>query len=73
MADIITALTTVWDAIFTWIVGAIPRIVPVFYTAGSGSTSGSLTFIGVLAIVALGISVFFLLMGLIQNFLHLRG
>ena len=73
MAGIITSMTTVFDAVFTWIKSAITSVVSVFYTAGSGETAGQLTFLGVLAIVALSISIFFLLVGLIQNFLHLRG
>ena len=73
MAGIITAMTTVFDAVFTWLKTAITSCISVFYTAGSGSESGQLTFLGVLALVALAISIFFLLVGLIQNFLHLRG
>ena len=73
MASIITALTSVFDAVFTWIKSAITSCIEVFYTAGSGDTAGQLTFLGVLALIALAISIFFLLVGLIQNFLHLRG
>lgn len=74
MAAIITAMTTVFDAVFTWIKSAITSVIQVFYTAGSGEgAAGQLTFLGVLALIALAISIFFLLVGLIQNFLHLRG
>lgn len=73
MGAIITAMTTVFTAVFEWIMGAITAIIPVFWTAGSGDTGGELTFLGVLAIIALAISLFFLIVGLIQNFLHLRG
>lgn len=73
MAAIITAMTTVFDAVFTWVKSAITSCIEVFYTAGSGETAGQLTFLGVLALIALAISIFFLLVGLIQNFLHLRG
>lgn len=73
MAAIISAMTTVFDAVFTWIKSAITSCIEVFYTAGSGDTGGQLTFLGVLALIALAISIFFLLVGLIQNFLHLRG
>lgn len=67
-------MTAVFDAIFTWLSTAITAIVPVFWTAPTGSEgTGTLTFLGVLALIALAISIFFLLMGLIQNFLHLRG
>lgn len=73
MAAIITAMTTVFDAVFTWIKSAITSCIEVFYTAGTGDSAGQLTFLGVLALIALAISIFFLLVGLIQNFLHLRG
>lgn len=72
MAGIITALTAVFDAVFTWVKSAITSCIEVFYTSGSEG-GGQLTFLGVLALIALAISIFFLLVGLIQNFLHLRG
>lgn len=73
MTGIITAMTSVFSAVFTWILTAINSVIPLFWTAGAGDTSGSLTFLGVLSIIGLAISIFFLLVGLIQNFLHLRG
>lgn len=71
--DIITAITSVFTAMASWIVTAITAMIPVFYTAPVGETPGSLTFIGVLAIAGLSVSVFFLIMGLIQNFLNFRS
>lgn len=75
MAAIISAMTGVFTAVFTWVKTAITSVIEVFYTtSGTGeSATGQLTFLGVLALVALAISIFFLLVGLIQNFLHLRG
>lgn len=70
---IITAMTNVFDAVFTWIMSAVNAVIPIFWTAGTGDTAGSLTFLGILALIGLAISIFFLLVGLIQNFLHLRG
>lgn len=64
---VITAMTAVFTEIFEWILGAINAVLAIFWTGEA------LTFLGVLALVALGISIFFLLVGLIQNFLHLRG
>lgn len=64
---VITSMTAVFDAIFTWILSAIEAVLAIFWTGEA------LTFLGVLALIALGISIFFLLVGLIQNFLHLRG
>lgn len=66
-ASIISAITAVFTAVMDWVKTAIIDVVAVFW-AGE-----SLTFLGVLALIALGISIFFLLVGLIQNFLHLRG
>lgn len=65
---ILSAMTQVFTAVFAWLMEAIPSVVGIFYVAETG-----LTLLGVLAIVALAISLFFLVMGLIQNFLHLRG
>ena len=65
---VITAITGVFTAVMEWIMTAITTVIGVFWTAGEG-----LTFLGVLALIALAISIFFLLVGLIQNFLHLRG
>lgn len=70
---IITAMTNVFDAVFTWILSAVNAVIPIFWTAGTGDTAGQLTFLGILALIGLAISIFFLLVGLIQNFLHLRG
>lgn len=71
--DIVTAITDVFSAIGTWITTFLNSLVSIFWTAGSGETAGHLTFFGILAIIGLAISVFFLIMGVIQNFLHLRG
>lgn len=70
---IITAMTGVFDAVFTWIMSAVNAVIPIFWTAGVGEKPGELTFLGILALIGLAISIFFLLVGLIQNFLHLRG
>lgn len=65
---IIEQITGVFDAIGTWLTGAVQDLIPMFYVAESG-----LTFLGTLAVIGLGISVVFLLIGLIQKFLHFRG
>lgn len=65
---IIEQITGVFDAIGTWLTGAVQDLIPMFYVAESG-----LTFLGTLAVIGLAMSVVFLLIGLIQNFLHFRG
>lgn len=70
-----TTTTTVLGAIFevftqvvSWLTGAVTSLIPMFYVAETG-----LTFLGVLAVAGLAISIVFLVMGVIQNFLHFRG
>lgn len=67
---ILEAILAVFTAIGTWIGEAVNDLMPMFYTAGE---SGGLTFLGVLAVAGLAFSVIFLIVGLIQNFLHFRS
>lgn len=68
MSAVITSITNVFSAIMEWMATAIADITPIFYVAETG-----LTFIGTLTIIGLSISIFFLLVGVISSFLHLRG
>lgn len=65
---ILGSVLEVFDTISTWIVGAVTDVMPMFYVAETG-----LTFLGVLAVAGLAISVIFLVIGVVQNFLHFRG
>lgn len=60
-------VTTVWTGIMSWIVTALASVQSVFYV------NGSLTFIGMLSVVGVSISIGFLIIGVVQRFLHLRG
>lgn len=66
-SNILTAIFAVFTAVGDWISTAVTALIPMFYA------DGALTFLGVLAVVGLGFSVIFLIIGLIQNFLHFRG
>lgn len=66
--SILTAILAVFTAIGEWIGSAVTSILPMFYASSTG-----LTFLGVLAVAGLAFSVIFLIIGLIQNFLHFRG
>ena len=68
MGSVIESITGVFSAIGDWLASAVTDLIPMFYTAESG-----LTFLGVLAVCGLAFSVIFLVIGLIQNFLHFRG
>lgn len=69
MTSVLTAILSVFSAIGTWIVGAVEDMIPIFWN----STDSSLTLIGVLAVAGLGLSVIFLVVGLIQKFFHFAG
>ena len=66
--DILTAVLNVFTKIGVWIADAITSLLPIFYNAETG-----LTLIGVLAVAGLAFSVIFLVMRIIENFLHFRG
>lgn len=70
---ILTSILAVFKSIGSWIVNAVNDMIPIFWTAGSGSEAGSLTLLGVLCVAGLGFSVIFLIVGLIQRFFHFAG
>lgn len=67
-ATVLDSILEVFTKIATWISSAVSSLVPMFYSA-----EGGLTFLGVLAVAGLSFAVIFLIIGIIQNFLHFRG
>lgn len=65
-----SAITEVWSAITTWLVGIFPQIQSFFYAPGEG---GGLTFAGWMAVVMAGVSLILLVFNLIRSFLPMRG
>lgn len=65
----IEAITNVFTGMGDWIAEYMPTIMSLFYD----TEANSVTFLGILALCGLAISIFFLLMGVVQNFLHFRG
>ena len=66
--SVLDAILDVFSSIGTWISDAVTSLQPMFW-----STENGLTFLGVLAVAGLSFSVIFLIIGIIQNFLHFRG
>lgn len=66
--DVLTAILAVFTAVGEWIVTAVTEFIPMFYASGTG-----LTFLGVLAVAGLAFSVVFLIIGIIQKFMHFAG
>lgn len=67
MNTMISAITGVWTSVMTWITTSLSSVQTVFYA------EGALTFLGVLAVISVAIGIAFLVIGVIQNFLKLRG
>lgn len=66
--DILSQVLGVFTSIGEWIASAVTDLMPMFYVPETG-----LTLIGYLAVASLAFSVVFLIIGIIQNFLHFRG
>lgn len=64
---IVGHLGTVFSSVMSWISSALNTTLSIFY-----DTNG-LTVLGTLAVVGLAMSIFFLLVGVVSNFFHLRG
>lgn len=60
-------ITTVWTEIMTWVTTSITSVQTVFYA------DNKLTFLGTLTVISVAIGIAFLVIGVIQNFLKLRG
>lgn len=68
MENVLSAILEVFTSVGAWLSEAVASMIPMFYVAETG-----LTFIGVLAVAGLAISVAFLLIGVISNFLRFRA
>lgn len=68
MTSVLDSILAVFTAVGEWISTAVNNLVPMFYVAETG-----LTFLGVLCVSSLAFSVVFLLIAIIQRFLHFRG
>lgn len=66
--SVLNAILAVFTAVGDWISTTVASFIPMFYVAETG-----LTFLGVLACCGLAFSVAFLMIGIIQKFLHFRG
>jgi hypothetical protein len=71
--SVLESILDVFTAVGAWFSEFVPTMFSLFWTAGESGGAGSLTFLGVLAVAGLAISVVFLIVGLIQNFLHFRA
>lgn len=67
MTDIIGAFTGVWTALTSFLMSLFPTLLELFWA------DGSLTFIGVMAVITAGVSLLLLVFNLIRSFFRMRG
>ena len=69
----VSAITTVWESVVTFLTGLFSDVTALFYTPGTGTTPGSLTFVGVMAVIMAGVAILLLVFNLIRSFFPMRG
>ena len=70
--NLVTSIFEIFTAIAEWIVSAFTNVQSIFWTVAE-TGGGELTFMGVLMVISVGIGLVFLIIGIIQRFLHLRS
>lgn len=68
MTDIVSTVFNVFTSVGTWFIDSLADFVAMFYNAETG-----LTFIGVMALVGIGLAVARMLFAIITSFVQLRG
>lgn len=61
------SITQIWTEVMTWVTTSLGSVQSVFYA------NGDLTFLGTLSVIGVSIGIAFLIIGVVQNFLKLRG
>ena len=69
----VTTITAVWESVVSFITGLFSDITTLFYTPGTGDAAGSLTFVGVMAVIMAGVAILLLVFNLIRSFFPMRG
>lgn len=68
METILNAVLAVFTGVIDWFITSMNSVVALFYSAETG-----LTFFGVMALIALGISLVLLFIRMVKNYLTFRG
>lgn len=67
----IEGVLSIWESVIGFFTDNFSSIQGMFWNE-AGTGDGHLTFLGILCVINVAVGVFFLIMGVIQNFLHLR-
>lgn len=68
----IAQFVEVWSEVSTYLVDLFPDITTLFWTPGADG-GGSLTFVGVMAVIMAGIALILLVFNLIRSFFAMHG
>lgn len=69
----IKAFVGVWGEIMSFIVTIFTNMSQVFWDATANEGAGSLTFVGIMAIIMAGVALVLLVFNLIRSFFPMRG
>lgn len=69
MGEIVQSVFGVFTEVGDWFIGALSSFVELFYN----TTSNTLTFVGVMALVGVGIAVTRMLFAIITSFVQMKG
>lgn len=67
MSGVLSSVMEVFTLVIEWFVSAVSKVTPIFWSA-----EGGLTFLGVLAVAGLAISVMLLVVNIVKDFLRFR-
>lgn len=70
---ILEAILSIFTDIGTWFVTTLNTITGIFWTPGVGEAAGSLTVIGVLAVITFGIAIITMFVAMVRSFIKGRG
>lgn len=73
VTEIFETITDIITSFLGTLTSSLGEVVKVFYTAGVGSEPGQLTFIGILALLGVGVGLVWTIFGLVRNFIKMRG
>ena len=69
----ISLFTDVWTSLAEFFSELWPNIISLFYTAPTDGGTGTLTFVGVMAVIMAGVALILLVFNLIRSFFSMRG
>lgn len=70
---ILDAITTLIEGVASAFANVVNSLVPIFWSAGAGDVAGSLTFVGVIVLISLSISLLTFIVNWVTRLVKARG